>query len=142
MQTVSQVIEGKPGPVFSVNPTTSVFKAIEVMATNHVGALLVMDDDALLGIISERDYARKVVLMNRTSHDTSVGDIMSSPPITVTPEDSVHHCMEVMTAQRIRHLPVVRGASVIGILSIGDIVKALMEEQSRHIEELERYIAG
>ncbi len=142
MQTVKQLLEVKGGQLFSVTPRDSVLRAIEVMATNHVGALLVMDGDALIGVVSERDYARKVVLMNRASRDTPVGDIMSAPPITVAPEHSVHHCMELMTEKRIRHLPVVGDGRVLGILSIGDLVKAVIEEQSRRIEALEGYIAG
>jgi signal-transduction protein with cAMP-binding, CBS, and nucleotidyltransferase domain len=101
-----------------------------------------MEQGALLGIISERDYARKVILKKRSSHDTPVGDIMTAPPISVTPQDTVHRCMQLMTDGHFRHLPVVQAAQVVGMLSIGDLVKAVMEEQSRHIEELERYISG
>jgi CBS domain-containing protein len=101
-----------------------------------------MDEGALLGIISERDYARKVILKKRSSHDTPVRDIMSSPAITVHPDDTVHRCMQLMTEGRFRHLPVVRGGQVLGLLSIGDLVKAVIEEQSRQIQQLERYIAG
>jgi len=119
-----------------------VLRAIEIMATRHVGALLVMSEAALIGIISERDYARKVILKNRSSHDTPVADIMTSPAVSVTPEDSVHHCMRLMTEGRFRHLPVVKGGRVVGMLSIGDLVKAVIQEQSEHIEQLERYIAG
>ena len=97
---------------------------------------------ALLGIISERDYARKVILKHRSSHDTPVSDIMSSPPVTVTPEDTVHHCMEIMTQHRFRHLPVVKSGRVVGMLSIGDLVKAVIHEQNLRIEQLEHYIAG
>jgi CBS domain-containing protein len=125
-----------------VAPTDSVLRAIEIMATRHVGALLVMNQGTLLGIISERDYARKVILKNRSSHDTPVGDIMSSPPITVSPENTVHHCMELMTEGRFRHLPVVEAGRVVGMLSIGDLVKAVIEDQRDQIEQLERYIAG
>jgi CBS domain-containing protein len=119
-----------------------VLRAIEIMATRHVGALLVMNEGELLGIISERDYARKVILKNRSSHDTPVSDIMSAPAISVTPEDTVHHCMQLMTEGRFRHLPVVKSGRVVGMLSIGDLVKAVIQEQSQHIEQLERYIAG
>ena len=106
------------------------------------GALLVMNQGSLIGIISERDYARKVILKNRSSHDTPVSDIMTSPAVTVTPTDTVHHCMQLMTERRFRHLPVMESGRVVGILSIGDLVKAVIEEQSAHIEQLERYIAG
>jgi CBS domain-containing protein len=142
MQTVNQLLNVKGSQIFSVAPHDSVLRAIEVMATKHVGALLVMEQGTLLGVISERDYARKVILKNRSSHDTPVGDIMSSPALTVTPDDTVHHCMEIMTEKRIRHLPVMKSGRVVGMLSIGDLVKAVMQDQSLHIEQLERYIAG
>jgi CBS domain-containing protein len=142
MQTVSHLLKIKGTEIFSVTPQDSVLRAIEVMATRHVGALLVMNQGSLVGIISERDYARKVILKNRSSHDTPVGDIMTSPAISVTPEDTVHRCMELMTEGRFRHLPVVKSGRVLGILSIGDLVKAVIQEQSEHIEQLERYIAG
>ena len=142
MQTVGQLLKVKGTEVFSVTPQDSVLHAIEVMATRHVGALLVMNQGSLIGIISERDYARKVILKNRSSHDTPVGDIMSSPAISVTPEETVHHCMEIMTERRFRHLPVVKGGRVVGMLSIGDLVKAVIQEQTEHIEQLERYITG
>jgi CBS domain-containing protein len=128
--------------VFSVEPQDSVLRAIEVMATRHVGALLVMSQGSLIGIISERDYARKVILKNRSSHDTPVSDIMTSPAVSVTPDDTVRRCMELMTEGRFRHLPVVKGGRVVGMLSIGDLVKAVIQEQTEHIEQLERYIAG
>jgi CBS domain-containing protein len=142
MQTVSQLLRVKGGQIFSVAPEDSVLRAIEIMATRHVGALLVMNQGSLLGIISERDYARKVILKNRSSHDTPVGDIMTSPARTVSPNDTVHHCMELMTEGRFRHLPVVEGGRVVGMLSIGDLVKAVIEDQIQQIEQLERYIAG
>jgi CBS domain-containing protein len=142
MQTVSQLLQAKGNQIFSVTPQDSVLRAIEVMATRHVGALLVMQEGALLGVISERDYARKVILKNRSSHDTPVSDIMSSPVVSVTPEDTVNHCMHLMTDGRFRHLPVVKSGRVVGMLSIGDLVKAVIQEQSQHIEQLERYIAG
>jgi CBS domain-containing protein len=142
MQTVGQLLSLKGADVFSVEPQESVLRAIEVMATRHVGALLVMSQGSLIGIISERDYARKVILKNRSSHDTPVSDIMTSPAVSVTPDDTVHRCMQLMTEGRFRHLPVVKGGRVVGMLSIGDLVKAVIQEQSEHIEQLERYIAG
>src|SRR6266403_5120659 len=142
METVNQLLKVKGGEIFSVAPADSVLRAIEIMATRHVGALLVMAQDRLVGIISERDYARKVILKNRSSHDTPVGDIMTSPAVSVTPEDTVHHCMQLMTERRFRHLPVVKNGRELGILSIGDLVKAVIQEQTEHIEQLERYIAG
>jgi CBS domain-containing protein len=142
MQTVSQLLKVKGNQIFSVAPHESVLRAIEIMATRYVGALLVMNDGALLGIISERDYARKVILKNRSSHDTPVSDIMTSPAISVTPEDTVHHCMQLMTEGRFRHLPVMKAGRVVGMLSIGDLVKAVIQDQTEHIQQLERYIAG
>jgi CBS domain-containing protein len=142
MQTVSQLLRGKGSEVFSVAPQDSVLHAIEVMATRHVGALLVMSQGSLIGIISERDYARKVILKNRSSHDTPVSDIMTSPAVSVTPEDTVHNCMQIMTERRFRHLPVVKGGRVVGMLSIGDLVKAVIQDQTEQIEQWERYIAG
>jgi CBS domain-containing protein len=142
MQTVNQLLRVKGGQIYSVAPTDSVLLAIEIMATRHIGALLVMNQGVLLGIISERDYARKVILKNRSSHDTPVSDIMTSPAVTVSPEVTVHHCMELMTEGRFRHLPVVESGRVVGMLSIGDLVKAVIEYQKDTIEQLERYIAG
>ncbi len=137
MQTVHQLLQAKGGQIFSVAPTDSVLHAIEMMATRHVGALLVMGQGSLLGIISERDYARKV-----SSSDTHVADIMTASPMTVSPQDTVRHCMEIMTEHRFRHLPVVAEGRVVGMLSIGDLVKAVIEEQQDQIQQLERYIAG
>ena len=142
MQTVNQLLQAKGTQIFSVGEQDSVLCAIEIMATRHVGALLVMNEGTLLGIISERDYARKVILKNRSSHDTRVSDIMTSPAVTVTPDETVHHCMQLMTEGRFRHLPVVKSGRVVGMLSIGDLVKAVIQEQTEHIEQLERYIAG
>jgi CBS domain-containing protein len=142
MQTVNQLLKGKGTQVFSVAPSDSVLHAVEMMATWHVGALLVMERESLLGIVSERDYARKVILKNRSSHDTPVSDIMTAPAVTVSPDDTVHRCMEIMTEKRFRHLPVMKSGRVVGMLSIGDLVKAVIEEQSQRIEQLEHYIAG
>jgi CBS domain-containing protein len=142
MLTVAQLLKSKGNQVFSVVPQDSVLHAIEMMATRHVGALLVMEQGNLKGIISERDYARKVILKQRSSHDTPVKDIMTAPAVTVTPENTVYQCMQMMTEGRFRHLPVVQGAKVVGMLSIGDLVKAVIQDQSQTIEHLERYIAG
>jgi CBS domain-containing protein len=142
MHTVAHLLKSKGSQVFSVAPGDSVLRAIELMATAHVGALLVMEQGVLKGIISERDYARKVILKQRTSHDTPVADIMTAPAITVTPDKTVRECMQIMTENRFRHLPVVQGGRVLGVLSIGDLVKAVIEDQSQTIEQLERYIVG
>jgi CBS domain-containing protein len=142
MQTVKHLLEQKSNQIISVAPEDSVLRAIEVMAEKHVGALLVLQQGRLEGVISERDYARKVILKGRSSHETRVSEIMSSPVISVGLEDTVHHCMQIMTQRRIRHLAVVRNDQVIGVLSIGDLVKALLDEQREQIEQLQRYIAG
>jgi CBS domain-containing protein len=142
MQTVSHLLRSKGPEFYFVGPTDSVLRAMEIMAEHEVGALLVMNLGSLVGIISERDYARKVILKKRASHDTPVSDIMTAPAVTVTPQDTVHVCMQLMTEGRFRHLPVVDAGKVVGVVSIGDLVKAVMEEQSAHIEQLERYIAG
>jgi CBS domain-containing protein len=142
MLSVAHLLKSKGNQVYSVTPQDSVLHAIEMMATRHVGALLVMEQGTLKGIISERDYARKVILKQRSSHDTPVGDIMTTPPVTVTPDRTVYQCMQIMTEGRFRHLPVVQGGRVLGVLSIGDLVKAVIEDQSQTIEQLERYIAG
>jgi CBS domain-containing protein len=142
MHTVKHLLEAKGRQLFSVAPADSVLRAIEVMAERHVGALLVLDRGELAGIISERDYARKVILKGRSSADTKVAEIMTADVVTVVPRDSVHRCMSLMTEKRIRHLPVLDGGRVVGILSIGDLVKAVIDEQQHKIEDLERYIAG
>jgi signal-transduction protein with cAMP-binding, CBS, and nucleotidyltransferase domain len=142
MVTVGQLLDNKGHELYSVAPEDSVLRAMEIMATREVGALLVMDRGDMVGVISERDYARKVILMNRSSRDTPVCDIMSSPVISVALEDTIHHCMEVMTSKRVRHLPVVKGGKVLGVLSVGDLVKAMLQEQSEQIQQLQRYIAG
>jgi CBS domain-containing protein len=112
------------------------------MAEHHIGAVLVMEGEQLLGILSERDYARKVILQGRSSHDTAVAVIMSSPVVCVGPHDSVAECMSIMTEKHIRHLPVVDGERVVGVVSIGDLVKELIEEQKQEISLLQQYIAG
>jgi len=142
MRLVKHLLEGKNGAIYSIEPEKPVLDAIRLMADKYVGALLVMRGSELIGIVSERDYARKVILMGRSSSDTPVWEIMSSPVTTVTPDESVHRCMEIMTEKRIRHLPVVERGAMVGIISIGDLVKAVIEEQQQTIDQLERYIAG
>jgi CBS domain-containing protein len=142
MYTVSQLLDLKGRQFYSIAPHESVLRAMEIMATWDIGALLVMDQETLVGVISERDYARKIKLMSRSSGDTPVRDIMSTPVISVAPTDVVNRCMEIMTHERVRHLPVVHNGKVVGMLSIGDLVKAKLQEQHEQIEQLERYIAG
>jgi len=140
MTTVRRLLDGKGRAIFSVEPQASVLDAIRLMAEHHVGALLVMRGQALEGIVSERDYARKVILRGRSSADTPVRDIMSTPVLTVSLETSVGECMQLMTDRHVRHLPVVDGARVVGMVSIGDLVKAVIAEQQQQIEQLESYI--
>ena len=140
MASVRQLLEIKGTAIFTVAPEDPVLEAIRLMADRHVGALLVMKGSELVGIVSERDYARKVILMGRSSNSTPVWQIMSSPVQTVSPDKSVQDCMRIMTEHRIRHLPVVERGRVAGMISIGDLVKAVIEDQQHTIEQLESYI--
>jgi CBS domain-containing protein len=142
MRTVRQLLGAKSPEVFHIAPDAPVIDAIRLMAQRHVGALLVMQGGALAGIVSERDYARKVVLMGRKSTETTVGTIMSAPVIHVELAQTVNECMKLMTEKRIRHLPVVENGELVGVISIGDCVKAVIDEQKHEIEDLRRYIAG
>lgn len=142
MRNVSQILEHKGGTVVSVERDAPVREAIRLMAEHHIGAVLVMDGSQLLGIASERDYARKVVLQGRSSSDTAVQQIMSSPVVCVSPMESVSECMGIMTNRHIRHLPVVDDGQVVGIVSIGDLVKEVIEEQKQEINYLQQYISG
>jgi len=140
MATVRQLLGAKGNAIFSVGPEDPVLEAIRQMADRRVGALLVMKGSELVGIVSERDYARKVILMGRSSSATPVWQIMSSPVHTVTPDQTVDECMRLMTERRVRHLPVVENGQVVGVISIGDLVKAVIEDQQHTIEQLESYI--
>lgn len=141
MHTVQQILNQKNvSDIWSITPDATVFEAIQMMADKHVGALLVMENSSLKGIISERDYAREVILKGRASRDTLVGQIMSAPVISVTPAHSVSESLSLMTDKHIRHLPVVEGETVCGIISIGDLVKDVIVDQQSTIEQLENYI--
>lgn len=140
MKTVSQLLQGKGGSVWSVTPDSSVFDALKLMAEKNVGALLVMQDGKLRGILSERDYARKVILLGKSSHELAVHEIMSDKVICIGPAQAVGECMALMSSKRIRHLPVLEGGKVIGVLSIGDLVKEVIAEQQQTIQQLESYI--
>lgn len=140
MLSVQQLLDQKPKAIYSVAPEDPVLVAIKKMAEHHVGALLVMSGERLVGIVSERDYARKVVLRGRSSEETRVEAIMTAKVVTVTPKQDAHDCMRLMTDMRIRHLPVLSGERVVGVLSIGDLVRAVIEEQERTIADLESYI--
>jgi CBS domain-containing protein len=132
----------KPPRIITIGPEAPVIDALRLMAEHEIGALPVLDGHTLVGILSERDYARKVVLLGRASKDTPVRDIMTSPVRTVTPDETIEHCMQLVTDRRIRHLPVLADGRLIGILSIGDLVKSVIEEQQQTLEQLERYIAS
>ena len=142
MRTVRQLLGSKTPEIFAVSPDASVLDAIKLMAEKGVGAVLAMQGARLCGIVSERDYARKVVLQGRSSSNTPVRDIMSAKVVTVRPDDSVDHCMQVVTEHRIRHLPVVEGDAIVGVISIGDLVKAVIEDQKVELDQLQRYIAS
>jgi CBS domain-containing protein len=142
MTVLSQLLDYKGHEVHSVKPDAVVIDAIRVMAEKHVGALLVVENGRLVGIISERDYARKVVLKGRSSDSTPVRDIMTTPVLTIGPEDTVDDAMHLMTERRIRHLPVLRAGNLVGIVSIGDLVRSVIEEQRHTIEDLRSYIQG
>ena len=140
--TINLVLQSKGSQVFSVEPETSVHQAVEQMAEKKVGALLVLSGGKVKGVLSERDCARKLILTGRPSKDTQVREIMTSQVITATPQDTVDDCMHIMTDHRIRHLPVVGGDTVVGMLSIGDLVKWIISAQEATIDSLQNYITG
>lgn len=142
MASVRQMLQRKGGQVFSVSPTASVYEALERMAQYDIGAILVTEGQRMVGIFSERDYARKVILMGRVSRETTVAEVMSSSVISVAPDATVEGCMNLMTDHRIRHLPVLDGDQLMGVISIGDVVKAIITEQEFRIGQLEEYISG
>lgn len=142
MATVRQILGQKDRAVHSIAPDEPVLAAIQLMADKGIGAVLVMRGAELAGILSERDYARKVILMGRSSAETPVWEIMSAPVTTVAPNDTINTCMMLMTERKIRHLPVVEGGKVIGVLSIGDLVKQVIADQEHEIAQLQQYIAS
>jgi CBS domain-containing protein len=142
MRTVRELLKTKGRQVWSVKPADTVYEALVVMAARNVGALVVLEGDRLVGILSERDYARKVALRGKTSRDTLVHEIMTAHPVCVRPGQSIEECMALMTDKRIRHLPVIEGDELVGVISIGDVVKDIISEQEFVIEQLENYITG
>jgi CBS domain-containing protein len=142
MRTVRQLLEAKAPEIYAIAPDAPVIDAIRLMAEKRIGAVLVMEGTRLAGILSERDYARKIVLQGRSSSDTAVRTIMTADVITVRPDDTTDHCMQLVTDKRIRHLPVIRGGEVVGVVSIGDLVKAVIEDQQVELDQLQRYIAS
>ena len=142
MRTVRQLLDAKAAEVFAIGPDAPVIDAIRLMAEKRIGAVLVMQGSRLAGILSERDYARKIVLQGRSSADTPVRDIMTAQVISVGLGDSAERCMQIVTEQRIRHLPVVEGAQVLGVISIGDLVKSVIDAQRRELDQLQQYIVA
>ncbi len=142
MRTVRQLLETKSPAIHAIRPDAPVLDAIRLMAEAHIGAVLVMDGPRLVGILSERDYARKVVLQGRSSSDTPVRDIMTAHVLTTTLMETSDRCMQTMTEHRIRHLPVMDGDEIVGVVSIGDLVKAVIEDQQAELDSLQRYIAS
>lgn len=142
MTIVREILETKGKDIWSISPSATVFEALKLMAEKNVGALVVRDKEKVAGIISERDYARKIILHGKSSKEALVQDIMSSTVVFVRPEQSVEECMVLMSDKRIRHLPVLENERLIGVISIGDVVKAIIAQHKYHIEQLENYIKG
>jgi CBS domain-containing protein len=142
MRTIRQVLEEKGSEVITIEPDASVYRAIEIMAENGIGALVVMEGDRPVGLISERDYARKVILKGRSSRDTETRKVMATHVYCVRPDQTVEECMALMTDKRVRHLPVIEDDRMVGIVSIGDLVKSIITDQQFIIEQLEHYIIG
>ena len=140
--TINEILQHKAGAVWSIGPEATVFDAIQLMADKNIGALLVSENDKLVGVISERDYTRKVALRGRSSRETKVREIVSTPVISVTPTHTVEDCMRLMTDHRVRHLPVLEQDRVLGIVSIGDLVNWIITAQSAAIQQLQTYISG
>ena len=142
MTTVRSVLQTKDNNIWSIAPEALVFDALKIMAGKNVGALLVMQKDKVVGIFSERDYARKIVLKGESSHTTAIKDVMTSVVLSVTPEQSIDECMALMTNKHVRHLPVMDNGKLVGLVSIGDVVKAIISEHEYTIKQLENYITG
>jgi CBS domain-containing protein len=142
MTTVRSVLQSKGSDIWSTASDTLVFDALKVMAEKNVGALLVMEGNQLIGIFSERDYARKVVLKGESSHNITIRNVMTSGVISVTPDQSIEDCMALMTGKHIRHLPVLENSKLVGMISIGDVVKAIISQHEDTIKQLENYITG
>jgi signal-transduction protein with cAMP-binding, CBS, and nucleotidyltransferase domain len=141
-EPVRNLLKQKGGTVWSIPPDATVYQAIEKMSEKHIGALLVMQGGFLMGIVSERDYARKVILKGRNSHETKVREIMASPVLFATPSQTLDDCMQLMANHRLRHVPVVEGENVVGVLSMGDIVSSIVQAQQQTIDHLRQYIDG
>lgn len=143
MGKVRNILQVKGNDVFSVDPAVTVYKAIELMSQKNIGGLVITDPSGrLLGIFTERDYARRLILKGKSSKDTAIGEIMTENPVTVSPDNTIEDCMKIMTNRFIRHLPVVDDGELVGMISIGDVVRYIIDEQRSIIEDLEQYITG
>lgn len=142
MGVIQNVLQAKGNTVFSISPFATVYSALEIMVEKNVSALVVIDNDKLIGIFTERDYARKLILKGRFSKETPIGDIMTETLITVTPDSTIDNCLQLMTNKFIRHLPVIENGKLVGLVSIGDLVKFKIEEQKFIIENMQQYITG
>ncbi|MES2830173.1 MAG: CBS domain-containing protein [Bacteroidota bacterium] len=142
MKTVQQILDAKPSQIFSVAEHSSVLAGLQLMMEKNVSALLIVSGDVLTGIFTERDYARKIVLHGKSSAETSISEVMTANPITVVPTDSIEHCMQIMTDKHIRHLPIMRSGQLLGMVSIGDLVKFIIADQKQTISQLESYISS
>lgn len=142
MGKVRNILQKKGTSTFSVQPATTVYHALELMVQKNIGSLLVCDEGKFVGIFTERDYARKVILKGKTSKETMIGEIMTENPVTVTPDENIDECMKIMTDKHIRHLPVLQDGELVALISIGDVVKYVIDEQREIIEDLEHYITG
>lgn len=140
--TISEILQNKPATVWSIGPDATVYEAIQFMAEKNIGALPVLEEGKLVGVVSERDYTRKVAIKGRQSRETKVREIVSSPVISVAPDQSVEDCMRLMTDHRVRHLPVLEGEKMVGLVSIGDLVNWIITAQSAAIQQLQTYISG
>ncbi|MGY4385372.1 CBS domain-containing protein [Pedobacter sp. UYP24] len=142
MKKVQQILDAKPSQIFSVAENSSVLSGLQLMMERNVSALLITKEDVLTGIFTERDYARKIILHGKTSADTSIHEVMTADPITVQPADSIEKCMQIMTDKHIRHLPVMKDGNLLGMVSIGDLVKFIIADQKQTISQLENYISS
>nr|WP_121270785.1 CBS domain-containing protein [Pedobacter schmidteae] len=142
MKTVKHLLSTKPGQLFSVTEQTSVLEALKVMMEKNISALLILEGQELKGIFTERDYARKIILHGKSSADTDIGEVMTANPVTVSPSDSIDFCMGIMTDKHIRHLPVMEHQQLLGMVSIGDLVKYIIEDQKDTISQLQNYISS
>lgn len=140
--TVQQLLSEKGSEIYSIQSTITVYEALKIMGEKNIGSVLIIEDNVLLGVLSERDYARKIALKNKSSRETFVHEIMDREIVSVAPTDKIKYCMELMTEKRIRHLPVLSDNQVVGIISIGDVVKAIIENQQFLIDHLDSYITG